>query len=493
MHADLHGAASIVIRNALTPDTIIPPSTLSQAGTLAVASSNAWDSKAGMSAWWVDADQVSKSAPTGEYLPTGSFMVRGKKNFLPPAQLLLGFGVMFRVSEESKARHVKHRLQDEKLSVGGSEADWSMVEENQHDGSAPRDENDMGSESRNDEEDDDESSDENENAGPTNSRGNPLESPDYNKHMAKEAGRLQIIQPVEAEDSSKSDVENAATDGVGSLKLEDAPLDNLEAREPRIDDDKQDSESDDDNTSTYTTATQSRKKGTSPLPRGKRSKAKKIATKYKDQDEEDRLAAQQLIGAVIGREKAEAEVKAKAQREAEAAFQKERRRAQHLRNQKETAEHEEVRKLMLEEGLEVLDDEEMEKITSLDSFVGTPLPGDEIIEAIPVCAPWAAMGKYKYKAKLQPGSQKKGKAVKEILDRWVTASAGKGVIDLESRDSEKMWPREVELLKGWKTEECINCVPVGKVRVMMAGGSTGAVGKGTQGKGRGAKGSKKQR
>jgi hypothetical protein len=28
--------------------------------------------------------QVSKTAPTGEYLPTGSFMIRGKKNFLPP-------------------------------------------------------------------------------------------------------------------------------------------------------------------------------------------------------------------------------------------------------------------------------------------------------------------------------------------------------------------------------------------------------------------------
>lgn len=28
--------------------------------------------------------QVSKTAPTGEYLTTGSFMIRGKKNYLPP-------------------------------------------------------------------------------------------------------------------------------------------------------------------------------------------------------------------------------------------------------------------------------------------------------------------------------------------------------------------------------------------------------------------------
>jgi len=31
---------------------------------------------------------VSKTAPTGEYLPTGSFMIRGRKNFLPPHPLV---------------------------------------------------------------------------------------------------------------------------------------------------------------------------------------------------------------------------------------------------------------------------------------------------------------------------------------------------------------------------------------------------------------------
>ena len=40
-----------------------------------------------MSAWWVESHQVSKTATTGEYLTVGSFMVRGKKNFLPPVQL----------------------------------------------------------------------------------------------------------------------------------------------------------------------------------------------------------------------------------------------------------------------------------------------------------------------------------------------------------------------------------------------------------------------
>jgi len=468
---------------------IIPPSTLSQAGTLAVASSNAWDSKAGMSAWWVNADQVSKLGPTGEFLPIGNFMVRGEKNFLPPAQLLLGFGVMFRISEESEARHAKHRIQNETTSIGGLEADRSMAEETQQ-GSPPREEeHEAINESRDTDEQDEASSDDDEDAGSAQGHGNPLESSEYQKHVTEDGDFVLDIKSLDLDESTNLNINEAVIDGGHAPKFDANPTE-PGTREAGTDRENEDTEGEEESSMT---TSQIKKKGTSPLPRGKRSKAKKIATKYKDQDEEDRLAAQQLIGAALGREKAEADAKAKAQREAEAAFQKERRRAQHQRNLKETAEHEEVRKIMLEDGADVLDDDEVEKITSLDAFVGTPLPGDEIIEAIPVCAPWAAMGKYKYKAKLQPGTQKKGKAVKEILDRWVTASSGKGVLDVESRDTEKMWPREVELLRGWKAEECINCVPVGKVRVMMAGGSAGAAGKGAQGKGRGGKGSKKQR
>lgn len=41
--------------------------------------------------------QVSKTAPTGEYLTAGSFMVRGRKNFLPPQPLVFGFAFLFKV------------------------------------------------------------------------------------------------------------------------------------------------------------------------------------------------------------------------------------------------------------------------------------------------------------------------------------------------------------------------------------------------------------
>lgn len=54
--------------------------------------------------------QVSKSAPTGEYLPTGSFMVRGRKNFLPPQPLIFGFGFLFRLADECIAGHFGERV-----------------------------------------------------------------------------------------------------------------------------------------------------------------------------------------------------------------------------------------------------------------------------------------------------------------------------------------------------------------------------------------------
>ena len=53
--------------------------------------------------------QVSKTAPSGEYLTAGSFMIRGKKNFLLPSQLVLGFGFLFKLEDGSVERHKNER------------------------------------------------------------------------------------------------------------------------------------------------------------------------------------------------------------------------------------------------------------------------------------------------------------------------------------------------------------------------------------------------
>ncbi|BBG93031.1 zinc knuckle CCHC-type family protein [Prunus dulcis] len=108
VHAELHGASSTVIKNH-RPEQPVPPLTLNQAGCFTVCHSQAWDSKIVTSAWWVHPHQVSKTAPTGEYLTVGSFMIRGKKNFLPPHPLIMGFGLLFRLDESSLGSHLNER------------------------------------------------------------------------------------------------------------------------------------------------------------------------------------------------------------------------------------------------------------------------------------------------------------------------------------------------------------------------------------------------
>ena len=119
VHADLTGASSVIVKNhrkATGSDQrppAIPHRTLVEAGAFSLCFSKAWEAKIVTSAWWVSADQVSKTAPSGEYLATGSFVIRGKKTFLPPAQLALGFGFMFVLDEDSSARRRTVRLEKE--------------------------------------------------------------------------------------------------------------------------------------------------------------------------------------------------------------------------------------------------------------------------------------------------------------------------------------------------------------------------------------------
>ena len=118
LHADVHGAASCILRakrerNLKTGKTSpIPLSSqaLREAGNFTICRSSAWSSRMVTSSWWVESHQVSKTAPTGEYLTVGSFMIRGKKNFLPPTQLEMGLAVLFRLGDEdSFLRHKDER------------------------------------------------------------------------------------------------------------------------------------------------------------------------------------------------------------------------------------------------------------------------------------------------------------------------------------------------------------------------------------------------
>lgn len=498
VHADLPGAASVIIKNNPSdPGAPIPPSTLSQAGNLAVCTSSAWDSKAVMSAWWVSGEQVSKTAPTGEYLATGGFTIKGKKNFLPPAQLLLGFGVLFQVSDESKARHFKNRLGDGKNGAAAAEEQTiekgiqEEIDQERADGASDDEDDEFpdagreGAEAEQDDEDDDDFPDAQE------------DEPAQEDHEpAVRANPLQSKGPTGDEDESSGSEESG--DEQEERRQEDAEeqpaQDETAGAEPNA---KQAGKGNKGTSGQQSSKSQQAQPKQKKPTRGKRSKAKRQAAKYADQDEEDREMAMKLLGSRAAEERREEAVQQPVEPKETAEEARARRRAQHEKAQKEGLEAEEMRRLNLEEGLQDLDEEELAQMKQLDSFVGTPLPGDEILEALPVCAPWAAMGKYKYKTKLQPGQQKKGKAIREILMNWNKAGGEKKNIDQSAKDREMIWPREAELVRGLKEVEVVGIVPVKTMRVMMSGGAAaadkkgGAKGRG-QKKGRGGKGSKKK-
>ncbi|KAI4200196.1 MAG: hypothetical protein LQ346_002430 [Caloplaca aetnensis] len=550
VHADLHGAASVVIKNK--PGRLndpIPPSTLSQAGTFAVATSAAWDSKAVMSAWWVYPEQVSKTAPTGEFLTVGSFIIRGEKNFLPPAHLLLGFGVLFRVSEESMVKHLKHRLRDEEPekavaedpgenirhdtqgdesmregdgreegfqelayqtdqhsvegSQSGSEGDEDSKSMMSH-GSGVEDHNPLLSEAL-----------AQEGTERQTSQGTGFHSGTENEQAAANAGSLDKDDPQEEHLDSISEAEPSLAingkdvPGVRHISAKDRRL-LRKAPSPAV---AAEGVSDVEKSSESPDATASRKPSAyenlrttpqNPHVRGKHGKRNKLKTKYADQDDEDRALALRLLGSAATHKTAE-DAAAKAAKERELAAQKQRRRQQHVIATEKGKEAEEIRRLNLEEGLETLDPTEAEALEDLEAFIGTPLPGDEILDILVVCGPWDAIGtRCRWRVKMQPGATKKGKAVREVLSTWTKAieirekkkRAGAGEGNEIMMEEEKTRRREGELLRGLREQEIVGVVPVGKVRVVMGAEGSGAKSRGAPaaGKGkRGGRGSKKKR
>ena len=88
-HADLHGAPSTVVKEG----SKATEATLREACEFALLYSKAWSAGlASGSAYWVLPEQVSKQAESGEFLPRGAFMIRGKRNYFHdlPVRMALG-------------------------------------------------------------------------------------------------------------------------------------------------------------------------------------------------------------------------------------------------------------------------------------------------------------------------------------------------------------------------------------------------------------------
>ncbi len=90
VHADVHGGSAFVI---ITEGRDVPDSDIREVAVMAASYSKAWSSGfAAVDVFWVRGEQVSKSPPPGQYLPRGSFMVYGKKNYIKGVRLRLAIG-----------------------------------------------------------------------------------------------------------------------------------------------------------------------------------------------------------------------------------------------------------------------------------------------------------------------------------------------------------------------------------------------------------------
>lgn len=89
-HADLFGSPFFVLKGG-REQTAEECSEVAQA---TVSFSSAWKTGLGSAdAYWVNSDQVSAAAPSGEFLPRGGFMITGKKRFVPRNLVELAVGV----------------------------------------------------------------------------------------------------------------------------------------------------------------------------------------------------------------------------------------------------------------------------------------------------------------------------------------------------------------------------------------------------------------
>ncbi|CAF1380213.1 unnamed protein product [Rotaria sordida] len=428
VHADLHGATSVIIKNPTGNE--VPPRTLQEAGILACCHSAAWEAKVPAPAYWVQHDQVSKTAPTGEYLTTGAFMIRGKRNYLPSEPLNFGFALLFKFDESDQAaidRHSEERkskaiLDEQDLKQTSNIETQESVEETPLEVSDGEDEENI-DENKPDEQQPEEEEEEDEEEQTQESVSNPLLP------------------------SSSDEDETSAYPDTQVTYSEEKPIkiDNNQKKEPR-NQQKPSAKSNNAN---------------QPLKRGQRARLKKIKEKYKDQDEEDRQVRMQLLGSAGN------ESKKKQQQQQQEQQQKQKQKVQNKDNKKKNESIQSrpqsaaVASAIIDddEGEQQEDEEEKAKRLSedarlLSTLTGQPTADDPLINVIGVCAPWITLNNYKYKVKILPGGLgKKGKNVQAALKLFA--------MDRTATQLEK------DLIKTVKDQEVSRNLPSGKVKFVL--------------------------
>jgi len=90
-HADIFGSPFFIIKDA----EHAPATSMDEVAHATVCFSRAWrEGLYGVKAYWIHPEQVKKSAPSGEFLPKGSFTIEGQRNFMDSKNLKLAVGII---------------------------------------------------------------------------------------------------------------------------------------------------------------------------------------------------------------------------------------------------------------------------------------------------------------------------------------------------------------------------------------------------------------
>jgi len=91
-HADFHGAPSVVVKD---PGGGVSEEAIEQGCALAAQNSRAWSSgRASADAYWVMPEQVSKTPQSGEFVPKGGFIIRGRRNYIKDIPMKAAIGLV---------------------------------------------------------------------------------------------------------------------------------------------------------------------------------------------------------------------------------------------------------------------------------------------------------------------------------------------------------------------------------------------------------------
>ncbi len=106
-HTNFPGSPLTLVKNQKNKQ--IPEKTIQEAADFTASFSRAWKETWGVvDVFFVKPDQVSKSPPTGEFLPKGSFMISGKKNFVKNAKTELAIGLELVKLESSSYESIQY-------------------------------------------------------------------------------------------------------------------------------------------------------------------------------------------------------------------------------------------------------------------------------------------------------------------------------------------------------------------------------------------------